>query len=153
MLLHRLCLAVGSPHPDYLGNLLTRRQLNDWKAFAKLEPFGPAVDRAYFGTLAASIYNVNRGKDAAVLSWRDIFPPHDSSPDANDDRKFQEFAELDFDERQRRWTAMSDAERAEFEEYEARNVMTYMNMQGFGDHFVPGPKRGDNQADQSEPSH
>lgn len=36
----RLCLHLGCPHPDYLLELLTGEQFDEWLAFAAIEPFG-----------------------------------------------------------------------------------------------------------------
>jgi hypothetical protein len=37
----RLCRELGYPHPDYLGRYLNRRQLDEWAAFERIEPFEP----------------------------------------------------------------------------------------------------------------
>ncbi len=43
LFLFRLCLAIGGPdclHPDYLEQRLTRRQIMEWLAYRRIEPFG-----------------------------------------------------------------------------------------------------------------
>jgi len=37
----RLCRELGFPHPDFLDIVLNFRQLKEWAAFERLEPFEP----------------------------------------------------------------------------------------------------------------
>lgn len=36
----RLCLALGVPHPEFLEQVLSLRQLGEWQRFYGLEPWG-----------------------------------------------------------------------------------------------------------------
>jgi hypothetical protein len=47
-------LSLGYPHPDYLLKCLTSRQISEWIAYFKIEPFGPPAEEMRFGVLAAS---------------------------------------------------------------------------------------------------
>jgi hypothetical protein len=64
-----MCLALGFPHPDYLKPLLSSRQLTDWHAYSELEPWGPLRDDERAGQVCATLYNINRTKEAPTLEW------------------------------------------------------------------------------------
>lgn len=40
----RLCLALGWPHPDYLGEVLSLEQVYEWMEFYSREPWGFDVE-------------------------------------------------------------------------------------------------------------
>lgn len=40
----RLCLALGVPHPDFLEQFLSVRQLTEWQRFYSLEPWGAEIE-------------------------------------------------------------------------------------------------------------
>ena len=52
----RLCLALGCPHPDYLLEKITLKQLYEWQMYASLEPFGfPMLDMMQARQMWASL--------------------------------------------------------------------------------------------------
>ena len=54
----RLCLALGCTHPDYLLEMLSPDQLDEWMAFDRMEPIGSWADDIRFAQLAARIENI-----------------------------------------------------------------------------------------------
>lgn len=67
-------MACGEPHPDFILNKLTSRQLTECIAYHRIEPFGH--DTLYFliGQLTSIIYNSNRGKNAPAKKPWDFIP-------------------------------------------------------------------------------
>ena len=63
----RLCLALGTyPHPDYLGELLSDRQVREWMLYAEIEPFGsPAIDQ-YVGLIRHATFQKGVKEDIDV---------------------------------------------------------------------------------------
>ena len=54
---------------------VSSRVVAEWQAFYGLEPWGPQREDQRAGTIAATVFNVNRGK-ARALSAADFFPPN-----------------------------------------------------------------------------
>lgn len=48
------------------------REIQDWDAYYKVEPWGAARDNMHAGIVAAMVYNVNRGKDRKALTFADF---------------------------------------------------------------------------------
>jgi hypothetical protein len=46
----------------------------EWPQFAAIRPFGAIMEGLYHGTVAALLYNANRGKDADARHPEDFFP-------------------------------------------------------------------------------
>ncbi len=65
----------------------TSRELAEWQAFARLEPFGPRREDVRAGTIAATVYNMNRGKDAPSLDAADFLCPDPVEAQAREKRK------------------------------------------------------------------
>jgi hypothetical protein len=84
----RLCLALGVPHPDYLGELLSVRQLGEWRAFFEREPWGFEVEDTRHAMSAFIAARAAGSKTAKLDSFR-LVPPEPSEVDDeedNDDR-------------------------------------------------------------------
>ena len=58
-MLFRMCIAGGWPHPDYLRTLLTCKQVADWQAYEKIEPFGSRHTELLNGINTAATVNSN----------------------------------------------------------------------------------------------
>ncbi len=71
----RLALALGFPHPDYLLSLLTSRQVAEWDAYYRVEPFGPPAEEHRAGVLAAVIGNFSSVSKRHDWKPTDFFPP------------------------------------------------------------------------------
>ena len=56
----RIALALGFPHPDYLLETLTWKQLLDWLIYYELEPFGEERADYRIGQLTAAVHNALR---------------------------------------------------------------------------------------------
>jgi hypothetical protein len=67
-------LALGIPHPDYLLECLTSKQLSDWEVFYAIEPFGEEADYYRTGLLCANLINIKLKKDAKHLTPHDFMP-------------------------------------------------------------------------------
>jgi hypothetical protein len=50
-----LCLAIGIVHPDVLDELVNDKQINEWIAYYKINPFGHSVDTEMRAGIAAAI--------------------------------------------------------------------------------------------------
>ena len=57
-----------------LSEEITERELREWMAFDRIEPFGPARADLGFGIVASVIANVNRGKKTKTFTARDFMP-------------------------------------------------------------------------------
>jgi hypothetical protein len=65
---------LGFPHPDYLLKALTSRQLAEWRAFYRLQPFGAYRDDWRAGMIASVIANCNRRKNTKPFLPTDFMP-------------------------------------------------------------------------------
>ena len=66
-----MTLALGYPHPDWLCDLLTPEQMNEWWEYYKLDPFGDDWERT--AVMCATIANVS-GNLKKALSVDDFMP-------------------------------------------------------------------------------
>lgn len=74
---------MGCPHPDYLLEFLSSRQLAEWWEYYGMEPFGWVADNWRAGLVASTIANVNRGKSRRAFKPTDFMPkPPDDTPPA-----------------------------------------------------------------------
>lgn len=80
---------LGVPHPDYLGSILTAKQLKDWVAFAGIEPFGGAADNHRFGIIAATVANTHRGSNSQPFTPADFFPDPGAPKISDEERELQ----------------------------------------------------------------
>lgn len=53
-----LCLKIGVLHPDYLCEVLTIRQLNEWRAYNELSPIEEWREDYRFASLESLIMNI-----------------------------------------------------------------------------------------------
>ena len=67
-------MACGEPHPDFILEKLTSKQLTEIIAYNSVEPFGH--DTLYFmlGQLISLLYNVNKGKNHSTKGPWDFIP-------------------------------------------------------------------------------
>lgn len=72
---------MGEPNVDAMLRKISSRQLTEWMAFSKLEPFGEERADLRMGILAALIANVNRDpkKQPAPYEPDDFMPNFDGS--------------------------------------------------------------------------
>jgi len=52
---------------------ISSSEFTEWIAYSEIEPFGSIRDDQHFGTVVATIYNVNRGKHKKAIQWNDVF--------------------------------------------------------------------------------
>lgn len=52
-----------------LRRRMTQAELVEWIAYYQIEPFGPRRDDYRAGTVAATVYNVNRTKRGKPADW------------------------------------------------------------------------------------
>lgn len=71
-----MCLRLGFPHPRYLLPYLTAKDIAEWKAFSRLEPFGELEEEYRFGMLAAVSSEPNRNPKIVTNPFKpwDFFP-------------------------------------------------------------------------------
>lgn len=62
----RLCLQLGWPHPDFLGEVLSVEQVYEWMDFASREPWGFEVDD-HRAALQALVVARSAGSKSAKL--------------------------------------------------------------------------------------
>lgn len=53
---------------------MSSRELSEWMAFYRLEPFGTEVDLLGSAITSATVYNVNRGKKNKAREPKDFIP-------------------------------------------------------------------------------
>lgn len=66
---------------------MSSTEFNEWIAYAEIEPFGEIREDQRAGTIAAMIYNVNRGKSKKAIKWNDFFKLYE-------DRRKKDWTEL-----------------------------------------------------------
>lgn len=73
---YRLALALGIWDAEGLLHEMGSQQLEYWRAFAAMEPFGYEQEWQRAGTIAAAMFNSNpfRGEDAKWVEPKDLIP-------------------------------------------------------------------------------
>lgn len=71
LFLHRLAIQLGATVEE-LRHRLTERELIDWAAYARIEPFGDAELAANIATQTSVIANCHRKKDARPFTPADF---------------------------------------------------------------------------------
>jgi hypothetical protein len=83
--LYRLCLAGLAPHPRFLKRVLNSRDIADWIAYSRVEPFGPMHDELIGGVIAAEVFNNGSHPDGtqaiAPVDRMPSFEPPEMSAD------------------------------------------------------------------------
>lgn len=75
----RLALACGRVDVDRMLAEITSRQLTEWKAFYKLEKFGPLVEERRTAKLLALLANINRDSERkpSPYTTEDFMPTYE----------------------------------------------------------------------------
>jgi hypothetical protein len=72
---YRLALRLGKPNVDAMLRSMTSIQLQEWVAFAELEPFGEDREDARIASIVRAVVNSNRKKpvtlEACILDGGD----------------------------------------------------------------------------------
>ena len=86
LLLFRLCLQLGIPHPRYLLRQLNSRDVAEWIAYANIEPFGAPQDELLHGMRCAIAVNGNpyRRDGEPPAEVTDFMPSHEPVPQSPD---------------------------------------------------------------------
>lgn len=66
----RLCLALGWPHPDFLGEYLSLEQVLDWMEFYGREPWGFEADDYRAAMQAFTVARSAGSKTARIEDFR-----------------------------------------------------------------------------------
>ncbi len=76
-LLFRLCLAAHASHPNVLRAKLNSREIAEWEAFSRIEPFGPLQDELRLAIVACAAANSNpyRKVPAVVTDFMPSYVP------------------------------------------------------------------------------
>jgi hypothetical protein len=69
-------LALGFKSVRECQENVSSTEFAEWQAYDLIEPFGMDRFPAYFGTIAATIANVNATKQSQTRQWYDFFPPY-----------------------------------------------------------------------------
>lgn len=69
-------MALGYKSVRDCQETISSTEFAEWQAYDKIEPFGADRFPEYFGTIAATIVNVQRAKGKKALQWFDFFPPY-----------------------------------------------------------------------------
>lgn len=80
----RLCLALGTVHPDVILRQLSSHQIAEWMAYFRLYPFGQDYTDHLIAQLTAEFANRWRGKTESVRQTSEFLPLYkrpDMSPD------------------------------------------------------------------------
>ncbi len=77
MFLFRLCLTLGVPHPDYLIDMLTSKQLADWMAYASIETFGDQRADLRSAIMAKAMVDRWLGKHERPKNVTDYLPHYE----------------------------------------------------------------------------
>lgn len=75
----RLALACGRVDVDRMLAEITSRQLTEWKAFYRLEKFGPLVEESRTAKLLALLANINRNTERkpSPYTTEDFMPTYE----------------------------------------------------------------------------
>lgn len=101
-------------HPKYLLETLSTEEIDDWKAFFQLAPFGPDQLMGMIAGFHADFINANRAEGEPPFDARDLIPGGDA------ESRWEKFEEVWREElaerreeraRQRELAALSDEER------------------------------------------
>lgn len=71
--LFRLALALGKSVAELEAHM-SAAEFDEWRAFYRLEPFGEWRADHRAGLIAATMFNMNRGKDTEARSVLDFMP-------------------------------------------------------------------------------
>ncbi len=79
LFLFDLCREIGCPHPDFLTNMLSTRQIDSWIAYNARRPFGDVRADMRMARITCAIYQTNskrklRKKDY-MLSFKKPLSP------------------------------------------------------------------------------
>lgn len=66
---------MGFPHPDYLLECLTAKQLSDWEIIYAIEPFGEEAEWYRLGMHLCTIVNTKLKEGAIPFTPYDFMPP------------------------------------------------------------------------------
>lgn len=80
----RLCLALGVPHPDYLEQMLSLRQLAEWQRFYGLEPWGAEFEDMQHALNRLVTMRAAGSKTARLEHFRLVREP-EPEPEGEDD--------------------------------------------------------------------
>jgi len=72
-----------------LENRLSGKELSEWMAFERVEPFGVQMDNFRAGQICAAIVNCNGGKNGKAVSASDFIPLFTQESPVNDKRRAQ----------------------------------------------------------------
>jgi len=67
-------LALGFPHPDYLMECLTSKQLSDWEIFYAVEPFGEEAEWSRIGRYCSLLINLKLKEGTKQFTPYDFMP-------------------------------------------------------------------------------
>lgn len=82
--MHRLCLQLGFwPHPDFLYNVLTSKQISDWIEYSKIEPFGFPLKYFQLGQVATIMASWTKNKKPDAFLPK-VFDPN-KKPQSDED--------------------------------------------------------------------
>ena len=73
LLWHRLALFLGGTVEE-LQARMSSMEFTDWIAYSTKEPFGYHVDNFRMGQVAATVFNVGRGKSVSPISPSTFYP-------------------------------------------------------------------------------
>ena len=68
-------MALGFPHPDYLMEGLTSKQLSDWEIYYAVEPFGEEAEWSRIGRDCSLLINLK------LKEGKEQFTPFDFMPE------------------------------------------------------------------------
>ena len=67
-------MALGYPHPDILLEQITSRQLGEWIAYYRIDPWGEERADLRSGIVSSTMANINRKKGAKAFKPSDFMP-------------------------------------------------------------------------------
>lgn len=71
-------MALGYPHPDYLLEDLSAKQVTEWEAYNRIQPVGARRSDFYFSYLMTAVHNIAVGfsgnKNAKQFKIEDFIP-------------------------------------------------------------------------------
>ena len=67
-------MALGVPHPDYLLEMLTAKQLREWEIVYSIEPFGEEPKYVRSGIIASTLINLKLKKETKKTTPFDFMP-------------------------------------------------------------------------------
>ena len=82
-------MALGYPTPRHLLRCMTSKELAEWMAYFRIEPFGQDQQDFIMAQVASMTYSANRAKGQSAKGPEEFFMYHPMKPETDPDVIFE----------------------------------------------------------------